>query len=63
MSYREKLEKEYLEQYPTEESPFQWRFIVNVTEIIEFLENRKGRKVLLSEQIDGALDGQALIYG
>lgn len=58
----ESLEKEYLKQYPNEESPFNWFIVFSEEEIINFVKNRNGRKILLETTPDN-LDGGKLIYG
>ena len=57
----ENLEKEYLKQYPKEESPFNWFIVFSEDEIVNFVKNRKGRKIGLKTEKD-VLDGGQLIY-
>tara|TARA_R100001440_G_scaffold65769_1_gene86679 strand:- start:340 stop:549 length:210 start_codon:yes stop_codon:yes gene_type:complete len=57
----ENLEKEYLKQYPNEESPFNWFIVFSEDEIVNFVKNRKGRKIGLKTEKD-VLDGGELIY-
>ena len=46
----EKLEKEYLKQYPNLESPFNWSEQVYILDIFDFVKNRKGRKIGLKTE-------------
>lgn len=55
------LEKDYLKQYPKEESPFNWFIQFDIEELINFVKNRKGRKVLIKENLK-TLDGGELYY-
>jgi len=57
-----KAKNEYSEQYPQEENPFSWGFLFDIDVILDFVEARQGRKVLLrtdSRQDDGGV----LYYG
>lgn len=58
------LESEYLEQYPNEENPFNWVKIVSISELVNFMRNRDGRKVGLITSTDKEIDddGGQLVY-
>ena len=52
MIYSNNNEKEYIEQYPNEENPYNWVLMVSFEDIDEFVSKRKGKKVLMKEDFD-----------
>lgn len=58
----ERLETEYQNQFPEAENPFDWFAMVPLEKLIDFVAKRKGRKVILTENMD-AFDDGVLSYG
>ena len=43
-----KNEKEYIEQYPEEENPYNWFLMIDFEDIDDFVSKRQGKKVLMN---------------
>ena len=52
-----KNEKEYIEQYPNEENPYNWFMMFSFEEIDEFVSKRNGKKVLCEEDFESTDTG------
>jgi hypothetical protein len=55
------LEADYLKQYPNAENPVYWHEMVDLEDIINFMINRKGRRIEI-EMDPNILDKGVLVY-